>query len=426
MKPTSIEPEIKIKDVSPKYRYSKSFMLSFKDREYILPEETIEHFRSLGILKGMSMPQKVYENESYDKNKTYNKSYNNKKYDNKKYHNKKYDNKKYDNKRYDNFTVEKRTQLLKTEMSELIVLLNKFSEEQFDKTYQELNKIFTCSEEQLLEKYIIFLGDNIFKNTGHTIIELYAKLWIKLFQENFHVKNVYLNHCKYLFDTKKHESYDGLTVTLIYFYKNKVIKEQVINTILYSMLKELKELLDLKGLYNLLQIIPDEKLCIFIKELKLDNKNLIEFLKESKVIEQQTEFIYIGTKLLKETCFDIKLVLDNIIINDILAEIIKNVDINNLVWFINKIKSDIFINENVITTINIIFSHENNGKNIQKLDMSLVCGTPLIEEILGYSKNEKYTKLDSKWKFKFMDFKDLYKRNWVKKVVTKTPKGLVN
>lgn len=190
--------------------------------------------------------------------------------------------------------------------------------------------------------------------------------------------------------------------------------------VLYSMLKELlKELKDLKGLYNLLQIIPDEKLCIFIKELKLDNKNLIEFLNKTEVIEQETEFIYIGTRLLKETCFEIKLVLDNIIINEILAEIIKNVDINNLVWFINKIKSDIFINENVITTINILFSHENNGKKIQQIEQSL------IDEILGYSKNEKYSKLDSKWKFKFMDFKDLYKRNWVKKVITKTPKGML-
>jgi hypothetical protein len=400
-----LESEIKNKDVSPKYRYSMEFMLSFKDQEYTLPEETIEYFRSLCILKGM--PQKVYE--SYDKNK----SYTNKKYDK---------NKKYNN--YKNFdkTVEKRTQLLKTEMSELIVLLNKFSEETFDKTFEELIKIFN-KENIELEKYIIFLTDNIFKNIGHTIIELYAKFWVKLFQEK-NVKNVYLNHCKYLFDTKKYEWFDGLTVTLIYFYKNKVIKEQVINTILYSMLKELKEpldTLDLKGLYNLLQIISDQKLCIFIKELKLDNKHIIEFLnKENEVIEQQqTEFIYIGTKLLKETCFEIKLVLDNIIISETSAEIIKNVDINNLVWFINKIKSDIFINENVITTINIIFSHKNNGKNIQQIE------TPLIDEILGYSKNENYSKLDSKWKFKFMDFKDLYKRNWVKKVVTKTPKGIV-
>jgi hypothetical protein len=393
----SLEPEIE-KDFSLKYRYSKSFMLSFKDQEYTLPEETIEHFRSLGVLKGMSTPQIYHEN--------------NNRYDNKK----NYKSKKY-NRNFDK-TVEKRTQLLKTEMSELIVLLNKFSEETFDKTFEELIKIFN-KENIELEKYIIFLTDNIFKNIGHTIIELYAKLWIKLFQEK-NVKNVYLNHCKYLFDTKKYEFYDGLTVTLIYFYKNKVIKEQVINTILYSMLKDLEllELKDLKGLYNLLQIISDEKLCIFIKELKLNNKHLIEFLnKENEVIEQQqTEFIYIGTKLLKEPCFEIKLVLDNIIINEISAEIIKNVDINNLVWFINKIKSDIFINENVITTINIIFSHKDNGKNI---------GTPLIDEILGYSKNEKYSKLDSKWKFKFMDFKDLYKRNWVKKVVTKTPKGLV-
>jgi hypothetical protein len=381
------------------YKYTHEFMLSLKDKEYTITDEFREHLRSLGILKGMVINQRNYKQRNYNNNNYKNKS-------------------KYNNKKNVDGEAKRKVKIIKPEMSEIIVVLNKFSKDTFDESLKQLTKIFKDLEIIDQENYLKFLLNNIFKN--NILIELYSNLCIQFIIE-CNLKKLYLNYCKEIFELNKYEYFDGLTQTLVYLYNKKFINDknfelyEIIDSflnIIFSNKENNFNLEILKSLYNLLQIQD-------YKGLTVNKQNVLAFLNNKNYQDLNLIYVYIGTQLISQKNFSVKFILNSIENNNsVIANIIKTLNVDYLIWYIQLIKNSIYTNENVIDIINILLSHENNGIVIEEKNKEL------IEELLNYcnSKNPEYTKLDSKWKFKFMDLKDLSKRKWVKKVIQKTTK----
>lgn len=321
-----------------------------------------------------------------------------------------------DKKQKKNNNDKSRIQLIKPINKDLIIILNKFSEDNFDNTLKQLIIIITKltnvnvtiddNDNVELTNCITFLITNIFKN--NLMIELYTTLWINIFKKIPITKTIYLKHCLYLFENKFYNTFDALSQSLFHLYKHKVIKISVIDNLLCLLLEKILNLNDkeIKCLCNLL-FIPKKRLKTIIKQLNITKNDILIFVNNQPANKEfEKDFVYVSNKLIQTLNYsDIIFIINNIIISKISANIIKNSSHIHLTHFINKIIQDIFTHEYIIDIILIILSHEQNLQNIQ----SKPNGNKLITLLINHCKNKPNT-LTPKWKFKFMDFQDLYNK----------------
>lgn len=329
-----------------KKTYSNEFIMSLRDNPVELPLETVELLRSLCILKGVPNPPEF----QYKKDKHKKRSQKQKK---------------------------QRNIIKKVDNSEIIKIMNKLDESTFEICKRDIKRELLKDKLDFRDKFDFFT--TIVLREG-IILELYSDLFLEIFKEFKNSKD-FLHKCEQL--VKSNEFI--FSITEILYYLNKKLKcDKIIHNIINHLINnnQIIELYFFREFLKTKQIddIKRETLVNIINNTELDDKTIIVITFLLK--KQRDIYIYY--------------ILDNINIKQNIGSIIKELNSTFFIYYIQKIKSELYNDPQVVIIINEILKFKENYKMIE-LE---------LKEYLLLENN--YLKLPMKWRFKFMDLKELF------------------
>lgn len=273
------------------------------------------------------------------------------------------------------FQKRTRIKLKRVDNSKIIKIINKLDAQNFNLCRDEFIKELTTNEAN--SSKFKFLLDTILKEG--ILLELFCQLLSDLlnvtpFINVFYTKtfenileNVYITPTTYLISS---------------LYKSQKLSIKYLNDVKLILLKTN----NIHGLYHFLDFLE-------LSDFKMINVDaFINYINTFQ--PQNTVFIKTIKYLLKYGCFNIHYILDNITLSITTGTLLDDLDIDYILYYIKLIKINLYTDINVIITINNLLKSKIKCTHIDSI---------LLNELL----DAKYTKLPTKWKFKFMDLKEI-------------------